>query len=111
MSHQADNITAPGFSQTMCASQSQEVSPTSQQRISNGLPTHSPLPRPLYTGPQPEDDAIHVVDTEYDAPPRSSCNRPYNRALDTTAEKVSVPNNFWCRINFTIDPGSSSLTT
>ena len=45
-----------------------------------GIQPSPKLPRLLYTRPQPEDDAVHVVDTEYDAPPRSSCNRPYNRA-------------------------------
>lgn len=45
-----------------------------------GIQPSPKFPRLLYTRPQLEDDAVHVVDTEYDAPPRSSCNRPYNRA-------------------------------
>ena len=45
-----------------------------------GIQPSPKLPRLLCTRPQPEDDAVHVVDTEYDAIPRSSCNRPYNRA-------------------------------
>ena len=38
------------------------------------------LLQPHYTRPESELDVVYSVDTECDAPSRSSCNRPYNRA-------------------------------